>query len=281
MANVTPTDVKKLRDKTGAGMLDCKNALIEAEGDFANAEKILKEKGLASADKRSGRATNQGSVFTKIENGKAAMVELTCETDFVAKNEMFRKAGDDLVAMVLAEGLTEVNEALSNRVKEAISVLKENMTLRTIKLTTYKENETVAAYHHNGGEIGVLVKLTCDSKATADNEAMKALAFDLALHAAAFNPLYMDKDSVDATYLKEQEEIFTTQAKDLGKPEKIALGIAKGKLNKHLAQICFAEQGFVKEDKVPVKDKISAVAKEAGGEAKLSQFIYVMVGQEV
>lgn len=278
---VTPQDVKKLRDKTGAGMLDCKNALVKSDGDFAAAEKILKEQGLASADKRIGRATNNGSVFTCIEDGKAAMAELTCETDFVAKNEVFRTAGEKIAKAVAASGSSEKTEELELMVKEAISVLKENMLLGKVVFWNIADNELVVNYSHNDGQIGVLIKLTCDSAATAAKDEVKALAFDLALHAAAFNPTYMNRDGVDASYLKDQEDIFTTQANNLGdKPEKVIKGIVQGKLNKHLAQICFVDQGFVKEDKKPVKQVLVETAKAAGGTIELTDYAYIAVGQE-
>ena len=190
---VTPKDVKKLRDKTGAGMLDCKNALVKADGDFAAAEKILKEQGLASADKRVGRATNNGSVFTCIEEGKAAMAELTCET---AKNDVFRAAGEKISKAVADSGSSEKSEALETMVKEAISILKENMLLGKVVYWSVSDNEVVGNYAHNDGQIGVIVKLSCDSAATAAKEEVKALAFDLALHAAAFNPTYLNRDAV-------------------------------------------------------------------------------------
>lgn len=278
---VTPQDVKKLRDKTGAGMLDCKNALVKSDGDFAAAEKILKEQGLASADKRIGRATNNGSVFTCIEDGKAAMAELTCETDFVAKNEVFRTAGEKIAKAVAASGSSEKTEELELMVKEAISVLKENMLLGKVVFWNIADNELVVNYSHNDGQIGVLIKLTCDSAATAAKDEVKALAFDLALHAAAFNPTYMNRDGVDASYLRDQEDIFTTQANNLGdKPEKVIKGIVQGKLNKHLAQICFVDQGFVKEDKKPVKQVLVETAKAAGGTIELTDYAYIAVGQE-
>lgn len=278
---VTPQEVKKLRDKTGAGMLDCKNALVKADGDFAAAEKILKEQGLASADKRVGRATNNGSVFTAIGNGKAAMAELTCETDFVAKNEVFRAAGEKIAAAVADAGTAEKTDALETMVKEAIAVLKENMLLGKVVYWDVADNELVVEYSHNGGAIGVMVKLACDSSETAAKEEVKALAFDLALHAAAFNPTYLDRSAVDPAYLKEQEDIFTTQANNMGdKPEKVIKGIVQGKLNKHLAQICFVDQGFVKEDKKAVKQVVSEIAKSVGGQIELTDYAYIAVGQE-
>ncbi len=278
---VTPKDVKKLRDKTGAGMLDCKNALVKADGDFAAAEKILKEQGLASADKRVGRATNNGSVFICIEEGKAAMAELTCETDFVAKNDVFRAAGEKISKAVADSGSSEKSEALETMVKEAISILKENMLLGKVVYWNVSDNDVVANYSHNGGQIGVIVKLSCDSAATAAKDEVKALAFDLALHAAAFNPTYLNRDAVNPSYLKDQEDIFTTQANNLGdKPEKVIKGIVQGKLNKHLSQICFLDQGFVKEDKKAVKVIVSETAKAVGGTIELVDYAYIAVGQE-
>lgn len=278
--NITPADVKKLRDKTDAGMLDCKNALIEAGGDFAEAEKILKKKGLASADKRVGRATNQGASFTAITGSRAAMIELTCETDFVAKNDIFRKAGQGLADLVAEKGYTEVNSELEEKVKEAIAILKENMILKRILCWDLKNGEAVSSYLHNGGQIGVLVKMTCEPADLAGKEEIKALGFDLALHAAAFNPTYLNPDKVDARYLKEQEEIFTEQTKKLGKPDNVVAGIVKGKINKNLSQICFSEQGFVKDDKVPVKTVLEGKGKELGGKITMSDYAIFVIGQE-
>ena len=276
---VTPQDVKKLRDKTGAGMLDCKHALIESGGDFAGAEKILKEQGLASADKRVDRATNNGSVFTIVENGKAAMVELTCETDFVANNDVFRTSGKKILTSIIASGSAEKTDEVLNMVKESIAVLKENMLLGRIVYWDFADNEVVVSYTHNGGIIGVMVKLTCDSAKTAGLEEVKTLAFDLALHVAAYNPAYLERNLVDPTYIKEQEEIFTAQANNMGdKPDKVIKGIVQGKLNKHLAQICLADQGFVKENKKSVKQIINETAKSTGGSLALTDYAYIAIG---
>ncbi len=278
---VTPKEVKKLRDKTGAGMLDCKNALIEAEGDFEKAERILKEQGLASAEKRIGRATNNGAVFTFIGNGQAAMAELTCETDFVAKNAVFRSAGEKIAAAIAASGSASKSKEVETMVKEAIAVLKENMTLGRVVYWEYSENEIVVNYSHNGGIIGVMVKLAGENAAAAGKDEVKTLAFDLALHAAAYKPAYLQRDSVDPEYIKEQEEIFTAQANSLGdKPENVIKGIVQGKLNKHLAQICFMEQDFVKENKKSVKQVIDEISAKVGGRLILSDYSYIAIGRE-
>lgn len=279
--SVTPQDVKKLRDKTGAGMLDCKNALVKAEGNFSAAEKILKEQGLASADKRIGRATNNGAVFTSITETKAAMVELSCETDFVAKNEVFRSTGEKLAAAVAAGASKDSSDELQTIVKEAIAVLKENMLLGKTVCWDVADNELVVNYSHNSGVIAVMVKMQCENAQTLSHKKVQELAFDLALHAAAYNPAYLDRNAVDASYIREQTDIFSTQAKNLGdKPEKVIEGIVKGKIEKHLSQICYMEQGFVKEDKTKVKDVIAAVAKDIGSTVKLVDYAYIAVGQE-
>lgn len=276
---VTPGDVKKLRDATGAGMLDCKNALVKAGGDFAAAQKILKEQGLAAAGRRCGRATNSGLVFTSIANGRAAMVQITCETDFVAQNAVFGSAGEKIIAAVTASGSAEKTDELETMVKEAAAVLKENMTLGRIVCWDIADNHAVANYAHNGGSIGVLVKLGCENAERAASESVRTLAFDLALHAAAYNPVYLNRDAVDPDYLNEQREIFTAQANKIGnKPEKVLQGIAQGKLNKHLSQICFEDQGFVKEDKKSVKQVISEFSKSAGSKVELLDCAYIAVG---
>lgn len=279
MSAVKAADVKKLRDKTGAGMLDCKKALNEAEGDFAKAEKILKEMGMATAAKRSGRATNEGRIFTKIGEKRAALLELACETDFVARNKDFIALGEDLISTVVEKDLTEKTEELEEKVKETISVIKENMHLKRFTGFSIGENELVRDYVHGEGSIGVLVKVKADSPDTLNNEAVKQFAFDCALHIAAFKPLYLDRDSVDQQYIQDQEAIFRKQAENMDKPAKVIDGIVKGKMNKHFAEVCLLEQGFVKDEKQSVSQVMKNVAKEAGGEVQLADFLYFKVGE--
>jgi len=277
---IKAADVKRLRDKTGAGMLDCKKALKEAEGDFAEAEKRLKEMGLAAAAKRSGRATKEGRVFTKVGEKRAVVLELACETDFVARNADFIKLGERMVSLIIEKGLTEPNDELNEMVKDTISTIKENMALKRFKTIEIGENEIVSEYVHGEGAIGVLVKLKADSQETLQNEAVRQFAFDTALHIAAFNPLYLDQNSVDDEYRSEQEAIFRKQAENLGKPEKVLEGIVKGKLNKHFSEVCLLDQGFVKEEKQSVAKMMQHVAKEAGGELSIEDFVYFRVGED-
>lgn len=274
-------DVKQLREKTGAGMMECKKALQEAGGDFEKAEKILKELGLAAAAKRSGRATNEGRIFTMVAESKAGILELSCETDFVARNTDFIDLGTDLLKKIIEKELKDSTDELETRVKETISVLKENIAIRRFDIMPIGANETVSEYIHGEGRIGVLVKFEAEKKELLENETLKQLAFDTALHVAAFNPRFLTKEDVDSPYLKEQEEIFTAQAQKLGKPEKVLEGIVKGKLNKHFAEVCLLEQGFVKDDKQSVANIIKTYEKEIGGKVSISDYRYYRVGEEL
>ena len=280
---IKPIDVKNLREKTGAGMGDCKKALIEAEGNIEQAIKILKEKGLAAAAKRSARATKEGKIFTKIAAGKAVILELNCETDFVSRNEKFVALGDKLTDEIISSGAKEVTPALSTLVTEAIGVIKENMTLPRFKVLDIADNEYAVQYVHGVGNIGVLVKFKADSKAVFDNDAVKTFAFDCALHVAAFAPVALSPDKISEAYIKEQTEIFQAQMdqdpKVAAKPDQVKAGILKGKLNKHFSEICFLDQPFVKDDKKKVSQVMAEVAKAAGGKLEVAEYVYYKLGE--
>jgi elongation factor Ts len=279
---IKASDVKKLREKTGAGMMDCKKALTEAEGDFKQAERILKELGLAAAAKRGGRATTEGRIFTKIGDGKAGILELSCETDFVGRNENFIRLGDEVLTEVLAKDLEPGDESLEAKVKDAISLIKENMAIRRFETLPVSDNELAVDYiHGEGGRIGVLVKLSSDKAEALSHDAVKQLAFDLALHVAAFNPAFLSEESVDPGYRREQEEIFTKQAQDLGKPENVTKGIVTGKMKKHLSEVTFLNQPFVKDDKRSVSRVLKDTGEEAGGSLAIADYRYYTVGEEL
>ena len=279
---ITAADVKALRDKTGAGMMDCKKALQEAGGDFAKAERILKELGLAAASKRIGRATNEGRIFTEIAADRAGALELSCETDFVARNGDFIELGRELTTDFLHKGVAIDDESVSQRIAEAVSKIKENMAARRFERLDIGSNDLVVDYiHGDTGSIGVLVKLTLGDPGARENPKVKEFTFDLALHVAAFNPSYLSSETVDSAYLKEQEEIFTKQAQSMGKPEKVVEGIVKGKLKKHLSEVCLLDQPFVKDDKRAVAAVAKDLAKEIGSDVAVSEFIYLRVGEEL
>ncbi|MGE4453923.1 MAG: translation elongation factor Ts [Sphaerochaeta sp.] len=275
---ITAEVVKKLRDITGAGMMDCKKALTQSNGDFAAAEKILKEMGLAAVAKRQDRATNNGRVFVKIGKDKAVMAELSCETDFVASNEQFAELGENICNVALEKGYNEVNEELEGMVKDLITIIKENMALKQIKVFPIAENEFASSYVHGNGALAVLVVFKSDDKKVFESDAVKEFANDCALHVAAFTPSYLNKDAVDESYIKEQTEIFTAQAEKLGKPAKVLEGIVKGKLNKHLSEICFLEQPFVKDDSMSVDKKAKEVGKAAGASLEIVNYAFLRAG---
>ena len=273
---IKAADVKALRDVTGAGMMECKNALVECKGDAEAAAKLLKEKGLAAVEKRAGRSTSEGRIFIKEQGSKIAIAELTCETDFVAKNADFLKVGENIVDEILAKGYTEVNEALSNMLLDLATKIRENMNVRRIQLVDVPAGAVAATYVHSDGKTGVITVVGCEP-ASAD-AAVKQFAFDCCLHIAAFTPRYLKREDVDAAYIAEQKEIFTVQTAELDKPDNVKAGIVQGKLNKHLADICFMDQMFVKDDKVSVAKKMEQVGKEAGTKLTLLKVVNFQLG---
>ncbi len=277
---ITAADVKKLRDITGAGMMDCKKALAEADGNMEQAEKILKEMGLAAVAKRQDRATENGRVFAKVAGNKACLLELSCETDFVAKNEQFKALGEEMCDVVLAKGYTEANDELKGMVDGLIATIKENMTLKRLELVEIPESGYAATYIHGEGSVAVLVVFKADSVAIYENEAVKEFTHDCALHVAAFKPQFLNTASVSKEYEEEQLSIFRAQVAAMDKPEKVLEGIVRGKLNKLYSEICFLNQNFVKDDSMSVEKKMAEVSKAAGGKLEIVSFKYYQAGVE-
>lgn len=279
--NIQAADVKKLRDITGAGMMDCKKALIECGGDFKQAEKKLKELGLAAAAKRSHKATDNGRIATRASGSKAGILELYCETDFVSRNKDFVELAGTLLEDVLKNGYTDINEpALVDQVSDITARIKENMGLKRFTVLDVAENEYVAQYIHGEGSIGVLVKISTDKPEILADEEVQAVAFDLALHTAFHNPPYLDKGQVDQGYLDEQEDIYRKQTEALGKPPQVIDNIVKGKIQKHFSEICFLQQPFVKDDKRSVEQVLADLGKAKGGSLQLVDYVYYRVGEE-
>ncbi len=275
-------DVKALREKTGAGMMDCKKALTQANGDIPAAEKLLREWGMAGVEKRAGRSTNEGRIFIKASDTKAALVEIACETDFVARNADFIAVGDKMADTAYEKNINEITPELDGMVKDIASKIKENMGLKQVKLVTTAPNEIIHNYVHNEGKIVVVVKIRSDKPEAFKDENVKNFIHDMALHIAAFSPVYLDKSKPDAAWLKEQEEIFKAQVdqdeKMKGKPAKVIEGILKGKLSKLLSEVCLLDQGFVKDEKTPVSKMLEQVGKAAGAKLEIVDYVYMKVG---
>ena len=275
---VSMADVKALNESTGAGLLACKNALAEANGDVKEAAKILKEKGLAAVAKRSERATSEGRVFVRTVDNKIVLVEVTCETDFVAKNADFIATGEKLVDVTLAKGYTQVEQEHKDILLELATKIRENMTVAKVNVVVIPENAVAATYVHSDFKTAsaVVVKGSTD-------DAVKTFAYDCCMHLAAFTPAYLTGDQVPAEYVAEQTEIFKAQMdadeKMASKPENVKAGILQGKIKKHLAEICFVDQMFVKDDKVTVAKKIEEIGKNAGAKLEFGEIVLDVLGK--
>ncbi|MCR4714899.1 MAG: translation elongation factor Ts [Treponemataceae bacterium] len=261
--DIKAADVKALREATGAGMMECKKALVECNGDAEAAAKLLKEKGLAAMAKRSERATTEGRLFVRQNGNKVAVIELTCETDFVANNVDFVAVGEKLLDVTFEKGYTKA-EPEHDQILEPLKVsIRENMKVAKVEVIDVPADAAASFYVHSDKKTGAVVVV---KGSTAD--AVKAFAYDCCLHIAAFTPAYLSKKDVPETYIAEQKEIFKAQMdqdpKMASKPDNVKDGILQGKINKHLAEICFEDQMFVKDDKKTVTAKLAEVGKEVG-----------------
>jgi len=275
---ISASMVKDLREMTGAGMMDCKKALVDTNGDMEAAAKLLKEKGLAAVAKRAERATSEGRIFIRQADNKVVIAELVCETDFVANNEEFIASGEKIIDEVLAKGYTEANKELSDILLDFATRTRENMSLSKVKIIDLPENSVAGVYIHSDHKTAAV---TVVKGSTADS--VKEFARDCCMHLAAFTPAYIKADEVPAAYIEEQKEIFKAQMdadeKVASKPENVKAGILQGKINKHLAEICFVDQMFVKDDKKSVKAKLDEVAKSVGAELSFGDITLEILGK--
>ena len=291
---ITAKQVKELREMTGAGMMDCKKALTATDGDFDKAIEFLREKGLATAEKKAGRIAAEGIVKVIVsEDGKEAVaVEVNAETDFVAKNEKFQTYVAQVAEQALETEAADVDAFLAETwkfdetktVKEAlaaqIAVIGENMNIR--RFEQVKEDAGfIASYTHMGGKIGVLLDVETD----VVNDDVKEMAKNICMQIAAMKPKYTDRSEVDQDYLKKEEEILAAAARN-EKPDandKIIMGMVKGRLNKELKEICLMDQVYVKAEdgKQPVNKYVAEVAKAAGANIKIKKFVRMETGEGI
>lgn len=288
----TAADVKKLREMTGVGMMDCKKALTETDGDMDAAIVYLREKGLAAAEKKASRIAAEGMVLaTTYPNGIAVVVEVNSETDFVAKNEEFQKFVAD-VANVVAEKNPADVETLMNleyptggtvaeAQQEKVLVIGENIKVR--RFVRY-EGLTTVPYIHAGGKVGVLVGMELEGIAA---DAVVELGRDIAMQACAMNPSFLAKEDVDEATLAKEREILLAQAKNENeqsakpKPDAIIEKMVDGRMNKYYSENCLLEQAFVKDDKKTVLQHVNDVAKELGGKIKVARFTRMERGEGI
>lgn len=270
--------VKKLRDQTGAGFGDCKKALESANGDFDAAVRYLKEMGLASAAKRAGREANEGRVFGAIGAQGLAFVVLSCETDFVARNETFVAHGKKLVQELADAGTQELSAAQKEGLIQLAAVIKENIQLKKSLFLPLAANQAAYVYiHGDEGKKGSWAVAQVEGKDPKSPEVIAEVK-EFALHAVANEPLYFRQSDVPESYIAEQREIFTVQAKSLGKPEAALAKIIEGKLNKHLSEIVFLLQPFINDAKISVTQAAADVAKRLGCKFEIVSAGFVNVG---
>ena len=267
--------VKELREKTGAGMMDCKKALTETDGDIDKAIDYLREKGIAKAAKKADRIAAEGLVHVEEKGNEAAIVEINSETDFVARNEGFQELVKEIAIQVLDSKVDTVEAILESeladgktvdqRMKEAISTIGEKLSIRRFAVRTKSDSDAFGSYLHMGGRIGVLTVV----EGTTDSDAAK----DVAMHIAAINPKYVSSEQVSEDEIAHEKEVLKQQALNEGKPEKIVEKMVEGRLRKYLQEICAVDQNFVKDP----DQTVEAFLKSKGG--KLVDFVRYEVGE--
>ena len=290
---ITASMVKELREMTGVGMMDCKKALAETDGDMDKAVELLREKGLAASAKKAGRIASEGivGIYVSDDNSVAAMVEVNSETDFVAKNQTFRDYVAAVAKQAAESSANNMDEFFTEKwsldpeftVKEALSqqvaVIGENLNIRRFERFTKAQNGKIISYVHGGGRIGVLLEVACDK----DCDELEVMGKDVAMQIAALNPKFLAKENVPQEFIDKETEILTVQAKsdpkNASKPEKIIAGMIIGRLNKELKEFCLVEQPFVKNGDLSVKQYVDSVAKEIGAPITLTRFVRFETGE--
>ncbi|HEY2323910.1 MAG TPA: translation elongation factor Ts [Thermoanaerobaculia bacterium] len=292
MTQITAAMVKDLRERTGAGMMDVKNALTEANGDMEEATKVLRKKGLAAAGKKAGRVTAEGAVVAHVEGNTGVLVEVNCETDFVGRNENFQSFARE-VAKVIAQSKAEsVDELMSEKwpgdaegltvaqkVSEAIASIKENISVRRFARYTAPANGAINAYIHAGGKIGVMVEVVAEEGNAGDKS--RELAKDIAMHVAAAEPRFLRREDVTQKDLDTEREIAREQALKSGKPENIVDKMVTGKMEKFYGEACLLEQPYIRDDKSTVSQYVGKQAKDHGCKYVVTRFTRYKLGEGI
>ncbi|MFM2171162.1 MAG: hypothetical protein RI957_1391 [Verrucomicrobiota bacterium] len=287
---ITAATVKELRDKTNAGMMDCKRALEETNGDLEAAITLLREKGIAKAAKKADREANEGTITARISaDGKSGiLLEVNCETDFVSKNENFQGfvAGiADALIQSNAADLASANAVNSNglsiedTIKAKITEIGENLLFRKYVRYEAQGEGAIASYIHMGGKVGVLVEIGTTNAATAASEGFRDLIKDITLHIAALSPRGLAREDISAEVVAAEEAIYRAQMLEQGKPEAMLDKILPGMMKKFFAENCLLEQGFVKDPSVTVKALLESKGKELGDSLTLRRYVRFGLGE--
>ena len=274
MAEITVAQISKLRQQTGAGMMDCKKALTETDGDVEAAIEWLRKKGAATAEKKSSRTTLEGIIARNLtpDGKKGTLVEINCETDFVAKNEKFQEFCNEVATMYCENPEADLEEKRTKAVAET----GENIQLSRNESLSIEGSGAVAAYIHHGAKVGVLIAVATGKEETTELEAFKELLSDITLQITAASPEALNRDALDQEKLEKEREIAREQFKD--KPAQAIEKIVEGKIEKYCSEVCLVDQDFVKGEGA-VKDHVAAVAKELNDEITIKSFIRYQVGE--
>lgn len=292
---ISASQVKELREKTGAGMMDAKKALVEASGDLERAAEILRQKGIASAEKKQGRAAAEGMIKAKISaDGKTGVLaEVNCETDFVARGDVFPEFADQLASQILTSSAADAAAFLQEKsavqagatveefIKERISVIKENVGLRRFVRYSVSGSGAVGSYIHLGSKIGVLVQLNTENDAATQTDGFKDLIKDLTMHIASNAPEYTRRDEIPAAVIEEEKRIEMGKEDLQSKPVEIREKIVTGRIDKLLAQRVLLEQPFVKDPSKTVQDLLNEKSTELGSTITLAHFTRYLLGEGV
>lgn len=291
MANFTSADVMKLREQTGVGMMDCKKALVQTDGNFEEAIKYLREKGMASAAKKQSRVAAEGLVKCLVSDDKKSgvAVEINCETDFVARSDQFLALIDNIAHHLLQSNAKSVEEVMEEAyyadasktisvlIAEATAAIGEKISLRRFTKYALSENGIVASYIHMGGKIGVLTKIVTDASA----ESVAELAANICMQIAASKPQVVNIADVDAAQVEAEREIFTVQARNEGKPENVIAKMVEGRVHKYYKEVCLLEQEYVRDSSLSIKQVIAETEKAVGAKITVAAFVRYEMGEGI
>ena len=287
---ITASLVKELRDKTNAGMMECKNALKETEGDIDAAIKQLRERGKIKAAKKAGRDAKEGIIAAKLDaSGKSGILaEMNCETDFVAKNENFQAfvaeildtaAASDAADAATALALPKDDGTLDDFVKAKVIEMGENLQFRRLTRYEVSGSGVIASYIHLGGKVGVLLEVGCETDATTRTDGFRELVKDLTLHIAATAPAGLAREDISAELVEAEKDLFRKQMENSGKPPEILEKIITGKLGKFYSEQCLLEQGFIKDPDSTIKALLEKVGKDLGDTVSIRRFVRFGLGE--
>jgi len=277
MAEITAADVGKLREMTGAGLMDCKKALVEANGNLDSAVDVLRKKGVASAGKKAGRDAKEGVIVKYVQPGEklGLIVEVNCETDFVARNESFRAFCDDIAKKLAADP----NVNLEPDRVAAVAKIGENIKISRHQRIEVTGNGMVAGYIHTGAKVGVLVEIGAGKEATVAHEDFKQLVRDVTLQIVASSPVAVSRETVPAELVAKEREIAAQSDRLKGKPAQAMEKILQGVIEKYYQTVCLVDQGFVKNPEITVRQHVDTIAKQLGDEITIRRFARFQVGE--